>query len=119
MIVVGCGLAIALVGCGGSDPETAEDTTTTEQTSDAADAGGSGQPDCDEIWVDGQQLPQRYAGCLEGEETVKAEKQRCSSGQVLVTYDDRFYAVLGGPVNETDGLSDNKDYRQAESSCLA
>jgi hypothetical protein len=118
LVAVGCGLAISLAACGGSDPETAGDTASGATTSDPAGAA-SGEPACADIWVDGQELPRRYAGCTEDGETVKADKTSCSSGQVLVTYGDRFYAVLGGPVNETDGLSDDKDYRQAERSCLA
>lgn len=111
---------MTLTACGGSDEGAAEDPATNTAADDSADAGSSaGEPACSDVWIDGEELPQGYSGCTDDGEMVKADKTNCSSGQVLVIYADRFYAVLGGPVNETDGLAQDEDYRQAELSCLA
>lgn len=120
LVALGCGLAVALAACGGSEEGSAEDPAASTSADASTDAGSSGgKPACSDVWIDGQELPQRYSGCTDDGEMVKADRTNCSSGQVLVVYADRFYAVLGGPVNETDGLAQDQDYRQAELSCLA
>ena len=66
----------------------------------------------------GQGLPAKYAGCSEDSTWVEADSQRCDSGQVIVTYADRFYAAKGFVVNDVgEPLSDSKQYQRAVRSC--
>lgn len=112
-----------LAACGDDEPTTASDPSAgAEESSEPTEAETTEAPDwpsCADVWVDEATLPQGYKGCLDGDTAVKADRQGCSSGQVLVIYDDRFYAVLGGPVNETEGLAQDSHYRSAKQSCLA
>ena len=112
-------MVLTLAGCGdegSEDPTPARDSGGSEPVTDGP---GADWPVCDEVWAAGNDLPTRYRGCLEGSTPVKADKVMCSSGQTLVTYDGRFYAVTGGPVNETESLENDADYAAARQSCLA
>lgn len=77
------------------------------------------KPVCADLWVDGQPLPDHYRGCSDSQGTwVHAEAQRCDSGQVLVTYADRYYGAMGAVVNDVGGpLADDPHYRRASRSC--
>lgn len=113
-----------LAACGDDEPTTASDPSAeSEEGSSEPTEGETGElpawPSCAEVWVAEATLPQGYQGCLDGDTAVKADRQACSSGQVLVIYADRFYAVVGGPVNETEGLAQDSHYRSAKQSCLA
>ncbi len=122
--------ALLLASCGeeSSTGDDAGDDTSSESTSGSAsesasettDPATADWPACDEVWVDGAEIPGRYKGCLSDEGPVKADKFLCSSGQVLVMFDDHFYGVTGGPVNEVEGgLADDESYAGAKQSCLA
>lgn len=121
--VLAAAILTLLAGCGDDEPTTASDPSAGPEESSTPTEGETADlpdwPSCAEVWVDGADLAQGYKGCLDGGAAVKADRQACSSGQVLVTYDDRFYAVLGGPVNETDGLAQDSHFRSAKQSCLA
>lgn len=111
---------VLLAACGDDEPTAADDPSTpASETSASEPPELPDWPSCDEVWVAETTLPQGYKGCLDGDTPVKADRQACSSGQVIVIYDDRFYAVLGGPVNETEGLKQDPHYRSARQSCLA
>jgi hypothetical protein len=102
--------AVALTGCG---DDSGGGTATSETTASAAPSG----PDCTEIWS-GETLPKKYDGCVRDSELVEPEKRSCSSGQVIITYDDRYYAVPGGPVNDVgQPLEDSEQYRKAIRHC--
>jgi len=107
--------------CGDDEPESAEDPGTDTSTSPSAEATGDATgPACDEIWVDGAQLPRNYRGCVAEGAEVKPEKTTCSSGQIFVTYDDRFWAVTGGTISEgTSPLVDDPDYAEDIGACTA
>lgn len=106
-------VALLLSSCGEDSSTTADDTSSSAQTS------GSGWPDCSTVWVDGGTVPKGYQGCVADGTEVKADRQQCSSGQVLVTYDDRYYGVVGGPVNVTESLKTDSGYKGARRACLA
>lgn len=113
-----------LAACGDDEPTTASDPSAEPDQSASEPTEGETTevpdwPSCAEVWVAEATLPQGYKGCLDGDTAVKADRQMCSSGQVLVTYDELFYAVVGGPVNETEGLAQDSHYRSAKQSCLA
>jgi hypothetical protein len=62
----------------------------------------SALPDCQEVWVDGQQLDADYSGCLRGGRVVKPNLRDCTNdvGNQLAIYNKRFFAVLGGQITE-------------------
>lgn len=116
-------LCVALVGCGeeGSDPATAEDpgATTTSSSAGASEPASSGLPSCAEIWVAGQDLPRKYAGCDEDGTEVSAQQNMCSYGLPIVTYADTYYAVPGAIVNEVPDLESSQQYQRALKNCQA
>src|ERR687897_891754 len=75
---------------------------------------------CGGVWVADARLALGYKGCLEGDEAVKADNLPCSSGQRIVRYDDRFFAVAGGLIYETSGpLEKDKEYLDMVRTCRA
>ena len=117
-------LCIALVGCGDEGQESdflVDDPAASSTGSSAVAPEGpdSGLPACDEIWVAGQDLPQKYAGCDEDGTEVSADEQMCSYGLPIVTYADTYYAVPGAVVNEVPALSSSQQYKRALKNCQA
>lgn len=112
---------LLIAGCGDdSDADRASDPTPTEsvatETTEAADLW----PDCAKVWQDGETLPARYRGCLDGDTEVARESRYCEFGKPLVTYADRFYAVPRGTIHEVQGsLEKDRGYRRALASCTA
>jgi len=98
---------VLLGGCGEPVSETGSQSAPREQG-----------PACDEVWVDGEDLPEAYGGCSQDGTWVKAEIRRCESGQVLVTFDDRYYGAKGFRVNDMgESLSESGQYQRAVRSC--
>jgi len=96
-----------------TDPPTPTDSPSGSPTADPADL-----PTCGGVWVAGQTLPARYAGCRQGDTAVPADSRECAFGKPLIIYGDRFYAVPGGPVNPTDGpVRQAPAYQEALRSC--
>jgi hypothetical protein len=115
--VIACLLGLWLGGCGEepADPSTSERAGSSDTASSAPAPDG---PACAEIWVDGEALPEGYHGCVQGDAWVKAAVSRCDSGQVLVTFDNRFYGAKGAVVNDVGGpLDDSQQYQRAVRSC--
>lgn len=118
-------LALPLVlvtSCGDDSGSTADDPEPTPSSSSPTDSGTPSEPaaspQCSEIWVDGRTFPERYRGCLEGEAKIQAESVYCEFGTKLFFYDNRFYAVPNGPVNETDGpLAKDQGFKTAMNKC--
>lgn len=108
-----------LSACGANEPDAGEEPSGSTGSAAPETADLPDWPACAEVWVAESELSPEYRGCLDDEVGVAAEKQRCSSGQVLVTYADRFYAVMGGPVNETEGLAEDSAYQRARDACVA
>ncbi len=114
-------------GSAAADPGDADssDTSTptpTEPTAEATDSPPAtpAWPACGEIWVADARLPHGYKGCLEGQEAIKADNLSCSSGQRIVRYDDRFYAVAGGEIHQASGpLEKDKEYLKSIRVCRA
>ena len=116
MVPIGL-VAVLVAGCGGDGSST--DATARDESTTASSLPVPDGPSCTETWVDGASLPRRYRGCLDEDATfVPAEARRCDSGQVLVSFGDRYYAVEGGPVNDMGGpLEESDQYRKALASC--
>lgn len=126
-------LPALLAGCG----DEAGDETATEPTSSASpstsespsetptDSGEEAEPTspaCSEVWVAGQVLDQKYAGCFDEDKDrwVQAMVYQCSSGQRLVTFARTFYAAKGEKVIETDGpLAKDAGFKKVMATCGA
>ena len=107
-----------LSACGDDTSTTADDSSPSASESTTEPAGDHPDwPACDEVWVADADLPANYAGCLDGDTEVKAEKHPCSFGLPIVSYDDRFYAVTGKQINEVDSLETDNGFQQALSNC--
>lgn len=117
-------VCLLVAGCGGEEPkQTREIVAGNDATSSASETSTVESlpdwPDCSEVWVADAAFPAKYRGCLADGVAVRADTVTCSSGQALVTYDDRFYAVKGEHVNETQGLGRDRAYRRAMNACIA
>ncbi|HWJ10191.1 MAG TPA: hypothetical protein VNS46_12495 [Nocardioides sp.] len=120
--------ALLLAGCGSDSDGTADDTSSptgsvsTTAASSAPSASTTpapaGTPRCGAVWKDGAKLPRVYRGCADEGLLVAADRIGCSSGQALVRYGNRFWAVAGGPIARTSGaLLKDDDYTAALTSC--
>ncbi len=129
-------LLSGLAGCSSDDDGPADDPTpapsaspdTEDPPSETASATPSetpsqapvppGTPACADVWTDGATLARVYTGCADGDTYVEADRLGCSSGQRIVTYADRFFAVAGSTVTETAGpLRADDDYNDAVARC--
>lgn len=122
--------ALLLTGCGSDDDGKADDTSsptpTVAESSTATSAEPSptttpapaGTPECADVWKAGAKLPRAYGGCAADGLLVAADGLGCSSGQTLVRYDERFWAVRGGTISGGDtSLQDSEEYKGEVATC--
>jgi hypothetical protein len=128
LVLTSCGTDSSPAGKGVDEgPSTAAASAPPDEspsTSAGATASATAQPpswpDCTTIWVAGNSLPRGYRGCLDGQTRVPADPRYCSIGGRLVTYDNKFYAMVRGPINQAAGRLANDDgFRQASAACGA
>lgn len=107
-----------------ADAPTTDTATTDTATADTATAEPEGEqvpagtPRCASVWRDGARIPRDYQGCVEDGDLVERDVLGCSSGQRLVRHADRFYGVLGGPVQEVAGpLDSSREYTAVVRAC--
>lgn len=126
VLLLGPALILALGGCGDDASTVATEgpgdngsaTVSTSPTPSKSEETTPEGPACEEVWSQGQRLPRGYRGCLEGSTWVAADTRRCESGQVLVSYADRYYGAKGAVVNDMGApLEQSKQYQQALRSC--
>ena len=101
-------------GCG--DDEVASEPELSV-TASADQGDDSDLAECAEVWQDGNMLPADYRGCIADGESIAADRQRCASGQVIVTYAERYYAATGQVVNDVGDLASSKAYQRAVRAC--
>jgi len=117
------GLSVSLAACG-SDTVTdagAEPTPTTSlptATPVTPTKKPIVLPACAEVWTADARLAGTYRGCLDGGKRIEAVVAHCESGQRIVTYDDRYYAVPGAVINDVGDLETSDQYHRAMDSCL-
>ena len=120
--VVAAVVAVVAAGCGSddADPSTAPVATASETASSAASVPAGTLP-CAAVWEDGATLSRPYVGCVDDSgQLVPSDPLACSSGQKIIRYDDRFYAVPGGTIHAADApLSEDSEYRSAALRCRA
>lgn len=124
---IGALLVLTLfAGCGDDGGGPAVDTTAPDPAATSGSApsespSGSAAgdaPACEAVWVTGRSIPRGFDGCEVDGTLVEADVIGCSSGQRFVTYDDRWYGVLGGAVREgTSPLDQDREYRASVASC--
>ena len=107
-------LAISLTACGNeSDQEGSGDTGNESSAPPEASV-----PACDEVWVEGETLPEDYEGCdLDG--TVQAAVYYdCADGRKFAAYggvEPNLWAFYGDAINA--GGVDDESYAEAFASC--
>ena len=128
---LGVALAGGLAGCGDGSSDSASDPTGTSTgtpsgTDAPTDSDGSTEaapdgPACADVWTDGGSLPGSYRGCVDQDgELVEPDALACSSGQRIISFDDRYYSVPGGVIHmATASLRKDRDYRAAVLRCRA
>lgn len=105
-------LSLLLVaGCGGGGEPTSGPTGVAQNTADPKQPGSEfltpvpaekadAMPECSEVWVEGNTLPNDYAGCrIAGGGIDQGAKYPCTDGKgELIGYNEQFFARLGGTV---------------------
>ncbi len=101
----------------GSNPDSRTPTPSPTPSTEPSASPPTG-PACAKVWNPDGRIPGRYQGCLQDGEWVKAHRTQCASGQVLVTFGDRYYGAEGYPVNDVGSpLRASSMYRSAVTSC--
>ena len=114
--------ALWVTACGSQEPrtETSGGDASSATPSAAGQTSPPGTPDCTSVWREGATLPRGYSGCLEDADFVRRDALGCSSGQRIIRYADRFYAVPGGTIHSsTKPLDRDRKYRAAVYRCRA
>ena len=95
-------LAALLTGCGDDAPTPASESL----------------PSCDQVWVAGEDLPEDYAGCKDGDGVLQvSEIKECTkTDQRFTAYGDTYYAILGAPIHD-DGQS-SSTYQELYAGCF-
>ena len=122
--------AALLVGCGSETGSTGSQTasgsatpSSSPESTQSTDPSGSATPTadtpaCSAVWTADATLPRGYDGCAQDGALVAQDALGCSSGQRMIRFDDRFYAVPGGLIYQTDGgLEQDRAYRKAVAIC--
>lgn len=133
-LALGALLAGLLLGCG-SDSDGSEPIARDGSTSASSDSGSpspseaspsdtsSALPDwpaCAQVWVEGENLPKPYDGCLDGDQAVAAQARKCSAGVQLVSYAGRFWGVPGHRISKADGaLRSDAEFQRTLATCQA
>lgn len=85
------------------------------------ESGTAGRADelgeCADVWIDGGTLDAGYQGCSVDGQPELPSVVTCESGDQFTTYDDRFFAVLGGEITEASAGS--TEYEAAVAECNA
>lgn len=94
-------LAVALVGCGGGDDETKDLTKAVESAAEE-------WPNCSDIWVVGETLPEDYEGCIgKSGDLVPPVVYDCKDGSKLTYVDEpAAFARLGTKVQPGDNQTE-------------
>lgn len=117
--VAALAVVAALAACG--DDDGSEGAGGPTASAEGTEAPATRAPACTDVWVEGDDLPKGYSGCADDEGTlVEPTVVDCSSGQRVVTHDNRWWAVRGHRIGHApDGLEQSKDYRRVLRSCRA
>ena len=114
-------LGLLVTGCGSEQQSgTAGPSSGGPSVSGNGPSAPPGTQQCASVWKDGVTLDRRYRGCLDGAAFVPRDALGCESGQFIIRYADRYYAVPGGTVHAaTTPLDRDRHYRAAVYRCRA
>jgi len=117
------GVGLILTGCGDRTAgTTAPGTAVSVQPSPVATSTTAAPvpsyPSCATVWRAGKRLPAGYRACRSAGSVVRDQRRGCSSGQVLVVHDARWYAVSRGPVNHVTGPHPGRQLRKVVHTCV-
>ena len=110
-------VAVLLVvsACGADDDGTAAGPSTSPSGAESATSPGSGVdlPECSQVWVEGEQLPADYEGCLEDGVVLEGVVTDCVGKGQLVQHQDQagattHFALTGRRIqaHSFDGLDE-------------
>ena len=109
-------VAVLLVvsGCGSDDDGTAAGSSTSPSGAESAPSpGGVDLPECSQVWVEGEQLPVDYEGCLEDGAVLEGVVTDCVGKGQLVQHQDQagattHFALTGRRIqsHSFDGLDE-------------
>jgi hypothetical protein len=131
--------ALALGGCGNEADERASDPATSESSSETpsetptespespessapsepATDPANGLPVCEDVWVDGLDLPTDYTACSQDGNAVKPVKKMCGFGSPMIIQADRYYALRGNRVNDVGDIATSEQFKSALAACQA
>lgn len=95
-------VVVLAAGCGTrDDADAAAPSAPTEAVTSASQAATT--PDCSDVWVVGERLPEDYGGCQEGGVPVEDTTVPCAIGDVLVEHGEGYYATPGRPIRLAEG----------------
>ena len=116
-----------LAGCGDtSEPTTAKTTTTASPTPTLTPAASSSAtptpapkplPRCSSVWVADKRLPGGYHGCSPAGAWKASDRYYCESGQVLVTFQNHFYAARTGRIFHDDDVRHDATFHHKLDTC--
>lgn len=116
LVVTACGSQQSSANTAGGDASASPSSSPTHTGPTAP----PGTPDCSSVWTAGATLPRSYKGCVQGASYVKRDAIGCESGQAIIRYADRFYAVPGGTIHQTaKSLKGDRKYLAAVYRCRA
>lgn len=127
-------VTLVLAGCGDDGKSADGDSTPAASVSSQATTSAASEPtrdlptkasptipadapDCAAVWSNGAKLPNGYKGCVADGKYVRADTLSCSSGQGIVKYDDRFWAVRGGTIAQADDIYESDIYLDSVARC--
>lgn len=99
-------MAMALSACGGEDKKT---------TAPTFEEAVKETPQCSEVWKPGNTLPEKYEGCMKGDNLELAISYECSSGSDFYPYGDFTLWAVNGKVHK----GTMQEYEQAYEDCTA
>lgn len=118
--VIVTGVAIVTLGACGAESTPTASSDETPATPASSPSGETG-PACADVWKADADLPSGYSGCTDTDASwVAPDVLECSSGQRIVRFDDRYWALRGHVIGEAPkGLDRSRAYRAVMRSCRA
>jgi len=116
---------VLLAGCGnaGTPAANAKPKSPTPAASSSSPATPSTAPKpkplprCSDIWVADKRLPGGYHGCAPAGPLPNADQYYCESGQVLVTFQNHFFAARTGRIFHSDDVRHDSRWHQKLTTC--
>jgi hypothetical protein len=113
-------VVVLVAGCGTrGDAEAAPPVPSAEAVTTGTPASAAAAlPDCSDLWVVGQRLPEDYAGCQESGVPADDTTVPCAIGDVLIEHGEGYYATPGRPIRlAADGFAGDAAYQRVHTIC--